>query len=242
MKRKIRIIFILATLLPLTLSSCATNSGSVERKPSKIIKNENVKLDGSKELCKQLIDEYLGVLKNEKIMLCLYDKDGNPLGNLTLKTDAEGYIFVKKLPDNFAHFQIKFPELEEYLNSAPWQKPSKYDGIYDLCIKKGKKKITSAKVDDTITVYAKVRPKYYSSAYVQLSIYICDADDNKLFDHFEAPSLMDYKITGKTISYDWKVNISDELRKRQDQPLYCYFTIYADSFYHSDSIEIVRNE
>ena len=93
---------------------------------------------------------------------------------------------------------------------------------------------------DFVTVYAKVRPKYYSSAYVQLSIYICDADDNKLFDHFQAPSIMDYKITGKTISYDWKVNISDELRKRQDQPLYCYFTIYADSFYHSDSIEIQK--
>ena len=238
MKRKIRIIFILATLLPLALISCATNSGSAERKPSKIIKNENVKLDGSKELCKQIVDTYLGVQKKQKLMLCLYDKDGNPLGNLTLKTDAEGYIFVKKLPDNFAHFQIKFPE--EYLNSAPWQKPSKYDGIYDLCIKKDKKKITSAKVGDTITVYAKVRPKYYSSAYVQLSIYICDADGNKLFDHFQAPSLMDYKITGKTISYDWTVNISEDLSTPQNQPLYCYFTIYADNFYNSESIEIQK--
>lgn len=241
MKRKIPLLILAAFLtLTLALSSCATNSVSAERKPSKIIKNENVKLDGSKELCKQIVDTYLGVQKKQKLMLCLYDKDGNSLGNLTVKTDDEGYIFIKNLPDNFAHFQIKFPE--EYLNSAPWQKPSKYDGIYDLCIKKGKKTITSAKVGDTITVYAKVRPKYYSSAYVQLSIYICDADDNKLFDHFQAPSIMDYKITGKTISYDWKVNISDELRKRQDQPLYCYFTIYADSFYHSDSIEIVRNE
>ncbi|MBR4385562.1 MAG: hypothetical protein IKP51_03480 [Treponema sp.] len=240
MKRKIRIIFILATLLPLALISCATNSGSAERKPSKIIKNENVKLDGSKELCKQIVDTYLGVQKKQKLMLCLYDKDGNSLGNLTVKTDNEGYIFIKNLPDNFESVQIKDPELEEYLNSAPWQKPSKYDGIYDLCIKKGKKKITSAKVGDTITVYAKVRPKYYSSSYVQLSIYICDADGNKLFDHFQAPSLMDYKITGKTISYDWTVNISDELRKRQDQPLYCYFTIYADNFYNSESIEIQK--
>ena len=241
MKRKIPLL-IPAAFLTLALSSCATNSVSEERKPSKIIKNENVKLDGSKELCKQIVDTYLGVQKKQKLMLCLYDKDGNSLGNLTVKTDDEGYIFIKNLPDNFESVQIKAPELEEYLKNNSMQTPSNYDGIYGLCIKKGKKKITSAKVGDTITVYAKVRPKYYSSAYVQLSIYICDADDNKLFDHFQAPSIMDYKITGKTISYDWKVNISDELRKRQDQPLYCYFTIYADSFYHSDSIEIVRNE
>ncbi len=241
MKRKIPLL-ILAAFLTLALSSCATNSVSEERKPSKIIKTEKVKLDGSKELCKQIVDTYLGVQKKQKLMLCLYDKDGNSLGNLTVKTDDEGYIFIKNLPDNFESVQIKDPELEEYLKNNSMQTPSNYDGIYGLCIKKGKKTITSAKVGDTITVCAKVRPKYYSSSYVQLSIYICDADGNKLFDHFEAPSIMDYKITGKTISYDWKVNISDELRKRQDQPLYCYFTIYADNFYNSESIEIVRNE
>ena len=239
MKRK-SIIFILATFLTLALASCATNQVQGERKPSKIIKNENVKLDGSKELCKQIVDTYLGVQKKQKLMLCLYDKDGNSLGNLTVKTDDEGYIFIKNLPDNFAHFQIKFPE--EYLNSAPWQKPSKYDGIYDLCIKKGKKKITSAKVGDTITVCAKVRKENYKSSYINLSIFICDKDGNKLFDHFEAPDIMEYKINGKNISYNWTVNISDELRKNQDLPLYCYFTIYADNFYHSDPIEIVRTE
>ncbi len=240
MKRKIRIIFILATLLPLALISCATNSGSAERKPSKIIKNENVKLDGSKELCKQIVDTYLGVQKKQKLMLCLYDKDGNSLGNLTVKTDDEGYIFIKNLPDNFESVQIKDPELEEYLKNNSMQTPSQYDGIYGLCIKKGKKTITSAKVGDTITVCAKVRPKYYSSSYVQLSIYICDADGNKLFDHFQAPSLMDYKITGKTISYDWTVNIAEDLSTPQNQPLYCYFTIYADNFYNSESIEIQK--
>ena len=170
-------------------------------------------------------------------MLCLYDKDGNSLGNLTVKTDDEGYIFIKNLPDNFASYTVTDPEIEK---SLQYPGPSKYDGIYGLCIKKGKKTITSAKVGDTITVCAKVRPKYYSSSYVQLSIYICDADGNKLFDHFQAPSLMDYKITGKTISYDWTVNISEDLSKTQDQPLYCYFTIYADNFYNSESIEIQK--
>ncbi|MBP5696720.1 MAG: hypothetical protein J6X11_08760 [Treponema sp.] len=239
MKRKIRIIFILATLLPLALISCATNSGSAERKPSKIIKNENVKLDGSKELCKQIVDTYLGVQKKQKLMLCLYDKDGNSLGNLTVKTDDEGYIFIKNLPDNFASYTVTDPEIEK---SLQYPGPSKYDGIYDLCIKKGKKKITSAKVGDTITVCAKVRKENYKSSYINLSIFICDKDGNKLFDHFEAPDIMEYKINSKNISYDWTVNISDELRKNQDLPLYCYFTIYADNFYHSDPIEIVRTE
>ena len=236
MKRK-SIIFILATFLTLALASCATNQVQGERKPSKIIKNENVKLDGSKELCKQIVDTYLGVQKKQKLMLCLYDKDGNSLGNLTVKTDDEGYIFIKNLPDNFASYTVTDPEIEKRLQ---YPGPSQYDGIYGLCIKKGKKTITSAKVGDTITVCAKVRPKYYSSSYVQLSIYICDADGNKLFDHFQAPSLMDYKITGKTISYDWTVNISEDLSTPQNQPLYCYFTIYADNFYNSESIEIQK--
>lgn len=239
MKRKIRIIFILATLLPLALISCATNSGSAERKPSKIIKIEKIKLNGSKEICTRVEDKYFGILKNTELMLCIYGQSNTLLGNITVKTDKEGYIFIKNLPDNFASYTVTDPEIEK---SLQYPGPSKYDGIYDLCIKKGKKKITSAKVGDTITVCAKVRKENYKSSYINLSIFICDKDGNKLFDHFEAPDIMEYKINSKNISYDWTVNISDELRKNQDSPLYCYFTIYADNFYHSDPIEIVRTE
>lgn len=230
--------FILTAFLTLALSSCATSTHSAT-KPTKIIKIEGMELNGSKVIDVTIEDVIFGILKDTTITLNIKDEKDTLLGKITVKTNKDGHIFIKNLPDNFASYTVTDPEIEK---SLQYPGPSKYDGIYDLCIKKGKKNISSAKVGDTITVCAKVRPKYYSSNYLKLSIYICDADGNKLFDHFEAPDLMDYKITGKIISYDWKVNISEELSKNQSQPLYCYFSIYADNFYHSDSIEIVRNE
>jgi len=218
--------------------SCATSSPS-ERKPTKIIKIEDIELNGSKVIDVTIEDVILGTLKNTKIELNIKDEKDALLGKITVKTNKEGHIFIKNLPDNFASYTVTDPEIEKNLQ---YPGPSKYDGIYDLCIKKGRKKIDSAKVGDTITICAKVRPKYYTSAYVKLSIYICDADGNKLFDHFEAPDIMDIKIENRKIRYDWTVNISEELSKNKSQQLYCYFTIYADSFYHSDSIEIVKRE